>query len=96
MNRMNREKEPIHPLMEEWVRAETRRQFLRRGTNALGMAALASLGGEAFAMGNETPAKGKYRTIPGALPQAALCSEGQACHLPAHGRRSAADGPVRL
>lgn len=69
MNRMNREKEPIHPLMEEWVRAETRRQFLRRGTNALGMAALASLGGEAFAMGNETPAKGKYRTIPGALPK---------------------------
>ncbi|MFM7321926.1 MAG: DUF1501 domain-containing protein, partial [Armatimonadota bacterium] len=38
----------IHPLMEEWVRYETRRQFLRRGANSLGMAALASLGGEAF------------------------------------------------
>jgi hypothetical protein len=42
------EKEPIHPLVEEWVRMETRRQFLRRGANSLGMAALATLGGEAF------------------------------------------------
>jgi hypothetical protein len=38
-----------HPLAKEWVQAETRRQFLRRGANALGMAALASLGGSAFA-----------------------------------------------
>ncbi|XZE22109.1 DUF1501 domain-containing protein [Pirellulaceae bacterium SH449] len=35
----------IHPLLEEYVRSETRRQFFRRGANALGMAALASLGG---------------------------------------------------
>ena len=60
---MNREKEPIHPLMEEWVRLETRRQFLRQGANALGMAALAGLGGEAFA------APGGHRTVPGALPK---------------------------
>src|SRR5947207_3444573 len=33
-----------HPVFDAWVRAETRRQFLRRGGNALGMAALASLG----------------------------------------------------
>jgi hypothetical protein len=44
------DKEQIHPLVEEWVRMETRRQFLRRGANALGMATLASLGiGEAYA-----------------------------------------------
>jgi len=33
---------------EDFVRSETRRQFLRRGRNALGMAALASLGGQQF------------------------------------------------
>jgi len=38
----------MHPLFEEWVRTETRRQFLRQGANALGMAALASLGGNSF------------------------------------------------
>ena len=52
---MNREKEPIHPLMEEWVRLETRRQFLRQGANALGMAALAGLGGSAFAADSRLP-----------------------------------------
>jgi hypothetical protein len=36
--------EPIPSVVEEWVRLETRRQFLRRGGNALGMAALSSLG----------------------------------------------------
>jgi hypothetical protein len=35
----------IHPLLEEYVRSETRRQFFRKGANALGMAALAALGG---------------------------------------------------
>jgi hypothetical protein len=39
----------VHPLFKEWVQSETRRQFLRRGANALGMAALATLGGEVFA-----------------------------------------------
>ena len=33
----------MHPLFEDWVRSETRRQFFRRGANALGSAALASL-----------------------------------------------------
>ena len=36
----------INPVFEEWVRLETRRQFLSRGRNALGMAAMAALGGE--------------------------------------------------
>jgi Protein of unknown function (DUF1501) len=35
---------PVHPLFEEYVRSETRRQFFRQGGNALGLAALASLG----------------------------------------------------
>src|SRR5262245_41466401 len=37
----------MHPLFEEWVRSETRRQFFRQGANALGSAALASLLGGA-------------------------------------------------
>ncbi|MBC7805838.1 MAG: DUF1501 domain-containing protein [Akkermansiaceae bacterium] len=40
----NSEHEPLHPDVEDWVRLETRRQFLRRGGNVLGMAALSSLG----------------------------------------------------
>ena len=43
------EGEKAHPLFEEWVRMETRRQFLGRGMNALGMAALSAIGGEALA-----------------------------------------------
>ncbi|HVK05956.1 MAG TPA: DUF1501 domain-containing protein [Armatimonadaceae bacterium] len=39
---------PVHPVFEEWVRTETRRQFLRRGSNALGMAALSALGLDAL------------------------------------------------
>ncbi len=38
-----------HPVATEWVRNETRRQFLRRGANVLGTAALAMLGGDAMA-----------------------------------------------
>src|SRR5471030_2817943 len=38
------ERGAAHPVFDEWVQMETRRQFLRRGGNALGMAALASLG----------------------------------------------------
>ena len=41
----------IHPDLEEWVRLETRRQFLSRGMNALGWAALSTLGGTALAEG---------------------------------------------
>ena len=36
--------EPIPSVVEEWVRLETRRQFLRNGGSALGMAALSALG----------------------------------------------------
>ncbi len=40
----------MHPLFEEWVRSETRRQFFTRGANALGMAALGSLLGQGNAL----------------------------------------------
>lgn len=61
----------IHPLAEEWVRLETRRQFLGRGMNAVGWAALSALGmgaGEAFAA---APPAGKGRVLPvgGAFPK---------------------------
>jgi hypothetical protein len=68
------DRENIHPVFEEWVRLETRRQFLRRGANALGMAALASLGGGAFAQaaGGAKPAgQGAAPALPafhGAVP----------------------------
>lgn len=35
---------PEDPLFQEWLKLETRRQFLSRGKNVLGMAALAALG----------------------------------------------------
>jgi hypothetical protein len=64
------DKENIHPVFEEWVRLETRRQFLRRGGNALGMAALAALGGEAFAQSTPTNvgAPGIVPAFHGAVP----------------------------
>src|SRR5690242_811306 len=43
------EKETIHPVVKDWVRLETRRQFLSKGMNALGWAALSALGGAATA-----------------------------------------------
>ena len=33
----------VHPIVEDWVTLESRRQFLGRGMNALGWAALSSL-----------------------------------------------------
>jgi hypothetical protein len=51
------EHEPIHPVVEEWVRMETRRQFLRKGANALGMGALSLLAGDA-AWGDALTKKG--------------------------------------
>jgi hypothetical protein len=45
----------VHPLVEEYVRAETRRQFFRNGGNALGMAALASLGVPNLMAGEAAP-----------------------------------------
>jgi hypothetical protein len=44
---------PDHPLVREWAALETRRQFLRRGGNVLGWAALAALGLPAAARGAE-------------------------------------------
>jgi hypothetical protein len=69
--------EPIPSVIEEWVRLETRRQFLRRGGNALGMAALGALGlggGAAFADEKKSliPAKAKqviYLHMVGGPPQ---------------------------
>jgi hypothetical protein len=63
------DRENIHPVLAEWVRLETRRQFLRRGANALGLAAMASLGGEAFAQ-TTTPgaAHGIAPAFHGAVP----------------------------
>ena len=40
-------------IIEDWVRSETRRQFLSGGKNALGMAALASLVGGSSVLGGE-------------------------------------------
>ena len=41
------DQEPIHPLVEEWVQMETRRQFFSRGMNLMGAAALGTLAGSA-------------------------------------------------
>lgn len=52
----------MHPLFQEWVRTETRRQFFSHGANAIGTAALASLLGNDFsaarAATNPLPAEG--------------------------------------
>lgn len=40
--------DPTHPVVQEWVRTETRRQFFSRGKSALGIAALAALGDKAL------------------------------------------------
>ncbi|XZE46556.1 DUF1501 domain-containing protein [Pirellulaceae bacterium SH467] len=61
----------IHPLFEEYVRSETRRQFFRRGGNAIGLAALASLGlpvGQAF--GEDAPVTGGLPMLPHFAPKA--------------------------
>jgi len=55
----------IHPVVEDWVRLETRRQFLRHGANALGMAALSMLSGEALT-----------QSAPGVVAQAARAMHG--------------------
>jgi len=62
------EHEPVHPVVEEWVRMETRRQFLRGGANALGMGALSLLAGDAFAQAPNTAATKKPNILkPNAL-----------------------------
>ena len=56
----------FHPLYEEWVRLETRRQFFARGKNVLGLAALAELG---VASASAFVAPPKTIGVPGALPK---------------------------
>jgi hypothetical protein len=60
----------VHPLFEEYVRSETRRQFFRRGGNALGAAALAALGMPmADALGGDG-VSGGLATLPHFAPKA--------------------------
>jgi hypothetical protein len=47
--------------VQDYIRYETRRQFLRRGKNALGTAALASLLADSFARGEESGAPARPR-----------------------------------
>ncbi len=89
----------MHPL-HDYIRNETRRQFLSRGSNAVSWAALAALLGReglvpparadaAEAGASPTPTGGR------ALARAAsLRPQGQAGDLSAHGGRAAADGHV--
>jgi hypothetical protein len=59
----------IHPLFEEYVRNETRRQFFRKGGNALGAAALAALGVPLAHAADDVPASG-LGTLPHFAPKA--------------------------
>lgn len=52
---MNQRGSGVHPLFEQWVRYETRRQFFGRGANALGLAALATLGGAGLTAAQDDP-----------------------------------------
>lgn len=59
------EKENIHPLVEEYVRMETRRQFLNGGMKTLGWATLSALGGlPAFAGENKQGLKQNALGLP--------------------------------
>lgn len=65
----------IHPLLEEYVRNETRRQFFRQGGNVLGTAALAALGLPVVANAGPnstdgTVASGGLGTLPHFAPKA--------------------------
>ena len=60
-----------HDVATDWVRAETRRQFLRRGGNVLGTAALAMLGGDALAPLGTRPARECQAAT--AVPRAGPC-----------------------
>lgn len=59
----------VHPLLEQYVRSETRRQFFRQGGNALGAAALAALGLPLAVQGTEgVPANGSATSGLATLP----------------------------
>ena len=60
----------IHPLIEEYVRSETRRQFFRKGGNALGLAALASLGLPMAGAAEKDLAASDLATLPHFAPKA--------------------------
>lgn len=62
----------MHPIFEEWVRAETRRQFLSRGANALGWAALSTLAIQEARAAGKSPADPRVNpwSIPGVAPKA--------------------------
>jgi hypothetical protein len=63
--------DPAHPLVQEWNRYESRRQFLSRGKNVLGWAALSMLGGPALAAGKgQTAPKVQGPPMPHRLPRA--------------------------
>ena len=89
-------------IFKEYVRYETRRQFLSRGSNAVSWAALAGLLGrdgfvagasasEAMAGDREERVGQQFASV---LWAAAVRTQGQAGDLSAHGRRTAADGYV--
>lgn len=54
----------VHPLFAEYVRAETRRQFFRRGGNALGSAALAGLMGPAMTSSGSASETKRFGGLP--------------------------------
>lgn len=58
------ENENIHPVVEEYVRMETRRQFLSGGMNALGWAALSTLGGLPAFASDKKPAQKNALGLP--------------------------------
>jgi|694.fasta_scaffold99174_2 hypothetical protein len=59
----------VHPLFADYVRYETRRQFFRRGGNAVGAAALAALaGGELLADNGAQKADDKQQIATGGVP----------------------------
>ncbi len=85
----------IHPLLEEYVRSETRRQFFRKGANALGW--LPSL----LSVGNTFSEQTK--TMQPVISNGVVTrfastfrSQSKASDLSAYGRWSFANGHVRL
>ena len=54
-----------HPLFADYVRSETRRQFLRRGASFLGTAALATLAPNLLIAGDKKPDAAKSNNAPG-------------------------------
>ncbi len=70
MSEFMRRDPAIHPLFEEYVRSETRRQFFRRGGNALGAAALAALGMPTLDAIADEPSTSGLATLPHFPPKA--------------------------